>query len=166
NPECASLNAVAYDSAHQRLYVTERHAGPWGETAVHVWRIDASAPAVPQPDVKVNGHDTAMTVPSDEWMDITVGLDAGGMAGQAADWWILIGTPFCWCYLDPAASWTPGVDVTWQGPIGSFNPVSLLALSGLPPGGYFFCFGVDMTVDGAISSNLYFDYVEVTVVEN
>lgn len=166
NPECASLNAVAYDEANQRLYVTERQAGPWGETAVHVWSVDAAASPDPIPDVKVNGLDGSVTVAPHDLLDITVGLEAGGMAGQSADWWLLIGTPFCWCYLDPQTSWTPGLDVTWQGPIGSFSPLTILALTGLPPGGYFFCFGIDMTVDGSISSNLYFDYVEVNIVEN
>ncbi|MFQ6094430.1 MAG: DNRLRE domain-containing protein, partial [bacterium] len=38
--ECAILGAVAYDWERGLMYVTEQEAGPWGETAVHVWRVE------------------------------------------------------------------------------------------------------------------------------
>jgi hypothetical protein len=38
--ECAVLGAAAHDSDGGLIYVTERDAGPSGETAVHVWRVD------------------------------------------------------------------------------------------------------------------------------
>jgi hypothetical protein len=38
-PDCARLGAVAYDPSERLLYVAERQAGPWGETAVHVWEV-------------------------------------------------------------------------------------------------------------------------------
>jgi len=37
--ECAMLGAAAYDRQNGCLYVTEQAAGPWGETAVHVWQV-------------------------------------------------------------------------------------------------------------------------------
>lgn len=37
--ECAILGAVAYDRERGLLYVAEREAGPWGETVVHVWKV-------------------------------------------------------------------------------------------------------------------------------
>jgi hypothetical protein len=36
---CARLNAVAYDADRNLIYVTESEAGPWGETAIHVWEV-------------------------------------------------------------------------------------------------------------------------------
>ncbi len=39
NPECGVLGDAAYDRERGFLYVTEREAGPWGETVVHVWEI-------------------------------------------------------------------------------------------------------------------------------
>lgn len=39
NPACAIPSAVAYDNIRRLLYITEREAGPSGETVVHVWRI-------------------------------------------------------------------------------------------------------------------------------
>jgi hypothetical protein len=38
--ECALLGAAAHDPARGLIYATEQEAGPWGETAVHVWRVD------------------------------------------------------------------------------------------------------------------------------
>ncbi len=37
--ECAILGAAAYDQERGLIYVTEQEAGPWGETAVHVWEV-------------------------------------------------------------------------------------------------------------------------------
>jgi hypothetical protein len=39
-PECAVLGAAAYDQQRGLIYVAEQEAGPWGETAVHVWRVE------------------------------------------------------------------------------------------------------------------------------
>jgi hypothetical protein len=38
-PQCAVLGAAAYDQERRLIYVTEQQAGPWGETAVHVWQV-------------------------------------------------------------------------------------------------------------------------------
>lgn len=43
NDSCGLLNGVVYDAVNQLVYVTENNAGPWGETAVHVWRISDNA---------------------------------------------------------------------------------------------------------------------------
>lgn len=40
DPACAVFGAAAYDRERALLYVTEQTAGPWGETAVHVWRVE------------------------------------------------------------------------------------------------------------------------------
>jgi hypothetical protein len=37
--DCGQLRGVAYDADRRLLYVTERAAGPFGETAVHVWEV-------------------------------------------------------------------------------------------------------------------------------
>ncbi len=39
NPGCASAGAVAYDESRGIVYVAEQEAGPYGETAVHVWKV-------------------------------------------------------------------------------------------------------------------------------
>jgi hypothetical protein len=39
DPDCGFLSAAAHDREHNLLYVAEQTAGPWGETAIHVWRI-------------------------------------------------------------------------------------------------------------------------------
>ncbi len=39
DPDCGRLRGVAYDPERQLIYVTERSAGPFGETVVHVWEV-------------------------------------------------------------------------------------------------------------------------------
>jgi len=39
DPDCGRLRGVAYDAVSRLIYVTERAAGPFGETAVHVWEL-------------------------------------------------------------------------------------------------------------------------------
>jgi hypothetical protein len=39
DPTCARFGAVAHDREMGLLYATEREAGSWGETIVHVWEI-------------------------------------------------------------------------------------------------------------------------------
>ena len=38
--ECNFLGAAAYDRERNFVYVTEREAGPFGETVVHVWQVE------------------------------------------------------------------------------------------------------------------------------
>lgn len=40
DPDCGRLAGVAYDPANGLIYVTEAEAGEFGETAVHVWRVE------------------------------------------------------------------------------------------------------------------------------
>jgi hypothetical protein len=39
DPDCGFLSAAAYDRDRGLLYVAEQTAGPWGETAIHVWQV-------------------------------------------------------------------------------------------------------------------------------
>jgi len=39
DPDCGVLGAVAHDRERGLLYVAEQAAGPWGETAIHVWQV-------------------------------------------------------------------------------------------------------------------------------
>ncbi len=41
NPTCGILGAAAYDATRGLIYAAEQEAGPDGQIAVHVWRIDA-----------------------------------------------------------------------------------------------------------------------------
>lgn len=47
---CGTLESIAYDQANGMIYVAESKAGPWGETAVHVWSLgDGDPTATPTP---------------------------------------------------------------------------------------------------------------------
>jgi len=39
DPDCGVMSAVAFDRGHQLIYVAEREAGEWGDTAIHVWKV-------------------------------------------------------------------------------------------------------------------------------
>jgi hypothetical protein len=40
DPDCGRPSAVAYDEANHLIYVTEAAVGPFGQTAVHVWKVE------------------------------------------------------------------------------------------------------------------------------
>ena len=42
DPDCGFLSAVAVDRERGLIYVAERTAGPFGETAIHVWEVGGS----------------------------------------------------------------------------------------------------------------------------
>src|SRR6056297_2816183 len=42
----------------------------------------------PDPDIKINGSDSTITVSSAENISITISLNPGTREGQIADWWI------------------------------------------------------------------------------
>ncbi len=122
----------------------------------------------PLPDIKGNGSDGPITLPSSDTLLITVKLDTGGYEGQSADWWVVASTPFSpphdWYYYDLSLDWKPGFDVTYQGPLVALLTYEVLNISGLPTGTYVFYFGVDMIMNGALDiSDIYYDSVEVTI---
>jgi hypothetical protein len=124
----------------------------------------------PVPDIKANGSDGPVTLSQDDTLSITGQLNAGSMAGQNADWWVVAKTPFPspndWYHRDPASGWMSGITTTHQRPLFDMNPYEFLCVSGLPIGTYTFYFGVDMRMNGSLDFNeLYYDSVVVNIVE-
>jgi hypothetical protein len=39
DPACGVLGAATYERKRRLLYIAEQGAGPWDETAVHVWKV-------------------------------------------------------------------------------------------------------------------------------
>ena len=101
--------------------------------------------ADPIPDIKVDGSDGPLTVPSSQTVAITIALDPGGQTGVAHDWWIFVqkdwSTTYYWI---PPNTWTPSGT-----PIRSYNGglVSIgsytVAQGKLPVGWYTFTFALD-----------------------
>jgi hypothetical protein len=122
--------------------------------------------ANPIPDVKVNGIDGPLALPSTAPLSATVALDVGGWAGQEADWWLAAFAPSGWWYYNAlAGTWVPGLDVAYQGPLENLSIVTVLPpVAGLPAGTYTFYFGVDLIMNRIFDwGNHVLDMVTVTV---
>jgi hypothetical protein len=100
----------------------------------------------PIPDIKANGTDTYLSVPSTTVVNITVSLDPQGEAGVAHDWWILadfnFGTSSFWWKLP--GTWTKSATPVraYSGPLINITNYSI-AQSTLPVGIWVITFAVD-----------------------
>jgi hypothetical protein len=122
--------------------------------------------ANPIPDVKVNGIDGPLALPSLATLSATVALDTGDRAGEDADWWLAAFAPSGWWYFSAASgTWVQGLGVAYQGPLENLSVVTVLPpVAGLPPGTYTFYFGVDLIRNGIFDVGAHFlDTVTVTV---
>ena len=125
--------------------------------------------ANPIPDIKVNGLDGPLALPSQAALVATVTLDAGGRAGEEADWWLAAETPSGWWYFSAlpgtCGCWVQGLPgVTYQGPLENLSVLPILNVAGLPPGTYTFYFGVDLIRNGIFDLAAHvLDTVTVTV---
>ena len=128
-------------------------------TAIVDIRADEYA-ELPAPDIKANGSDGPITVPSNQAVSITISLDPGCLAGQNADWWIAFYKPFDWLsYVYP--NWVNGIQRCFEAPLVGFSSLELIN-STFSPGDYLFCFVVDENADGNLDIT-WFDCVEVYV---
>ena len=100
---------------------------------------------VPLPDIKIDGQDDHLTIPSTQSVTITISLDPGDQAGVPHDWWIFatmnFTQDFWWKY---PGSWTPSGNPirAYNGgliPLNNFN----LHQGTIPVGWFVFTFAVD-----------------------
>ena len=101
---------------------------------------------VPVPDIKANGSDGIITVSPSDPVSINISLDPGVKAGQNADWWVAVSTPFAspanWYSIDHSAGWMPGINRYDQAPLFDLSPLEVLNTN-LPLGNYTFYFAID-----------------------
>ncbi len=117
---------------------------------------------VPVPDIKVNGQDGSITVTTGAQVSLTASLSPGDQNGKSADWWIVADTPWGPCSF-VSYEWNPGIYPFATAPLVSVAPVEIFN-GYLPAGDYTFYVGVDLTPDGKIDSPIYYDHVQVHVV--
>ena len=129
----------------------------------YVWPVRAGqSGSFGNVDIKANGSDGPVTIGAADKLEITISLNAGGKAGQNADWWAVAATPFGWYHYNGGANtWQPGLIVTYQGALLNLSSYQILDITGLPAGTYTFYFGVDMTMNGTVDGELYSDSVVV-----
>jgi len=121
--------------------------------------------AAPVPDLKVNGSDGPITLTQADTLTVTIALDNGGVTANG-DYWFGINAPFGFIVYNPAG-WGQATAPFRQGPLTSFGPTVLFttSLAGVPTGTYTLYFGVDMTMDGALSvESLTYDTATVNVI--
>lgn len=117
--------------------------------------------AEPVPDIKANGSDGPVIVTTNDTVEITVSLNAGGMSGESCDWWIGAFSPFGNYWVNPSRKWVPSNSPISVGqyPLFDLSETPLLDIP-LPDGLYMFFFVLDDTPDGTFGVTWY-DYVNV-----
>ncbi len=106
---------------------------------------DAPGGSPPIPDIKANGSDTQISVPSTTVVNITVSLDPQGQAGVDYDWWIVaefnFGSQFWWKL---PGTWTKSSMAirAYDGALINISNYSI-AQSTLPAGWWEITFAVD-----------------------
>ncbi len=103
-------------------------------------------PVIPALDIKANGSDGPIVVPPGTPVSITISLDPESKAGQNADWWIAVKTPFdqpldWYTYVYPAG-WQQGIKLCAQAGLFDLSSHEVLNMA-LPVGHYTFYFGID-----------------------
>ena len=121
----------------------------------------------PVPDIKANGLDGSVTISPEDSLTVAISFVPGTYNGEAADWWIIVITPFGpYHYAVDKELWMPGISVASQRLLFGLSSVPILSISGLPTGTYTFIFGVDVVVNGSVDfEHLYYDSVGVNVSE-
>jgi hypothetical protein len=138
------------------------HAGEFDSFITKIYKS-------PVPDIKANGSDGPITITQGDTLAVILELDAGGLNGEDADWWLLMKTsdpkPNNWYYFDmPTHSWMLGRSTTRQGSIFNVSSRKVPKTSGLAPGTYTFFFAVDLAMNGLIDvSQAFYDRVKVTI---
>jgi hypothetical protein len=122
--------------------------------------FSANADAAPSPDLKVNGADSAVTLPATTPVSVRLSLVAGGYAGRRADQWVVARTPSGWWSYAQGA-WKPGFRRFSSGPLGDMPSKEILN-STLPPGEYTIYCAVDDNVDGIFDAT-WWDSVRIRV---
>jgi hypothetical protein len=130
------------------------------------------APTTPLPEIYANNARTSLVIAAGTRLVIDVALNAGALAGSAADWWAAAKSSDGWwhSYQYPSADWI-GVGKSetallpaYQGPLGNLPQFPIFDASDLPPGHYVLYFGFDLDMNGVLDlSQAYYDAVEITV---
>jgi|GEM_PF-1475563 len=101
----------------------------------------------PAPDIKVDGQDGPLTVPSTQSVSMTVSLDPGEMTGVEFDWWIGAVRDsislFCWTYPGTwiyCPGWIPVR--AYDGPLVEISDF-VIHQGTIPVGSWSFVFAVD-----------------------
>ncbi len=155
-----TVQAAGYGATNFSVEISE------GGTVLR--EIELTPLALVSPDIKANGQDGPITIPTTTPLAISVNLNPASYAGQDADWWVAESTPSgSFNYYDlGAGSMTPGLLPTYQGALFGLGSTSLPNPSNLTVGAHTFYFAVDLNMNGSLDmDSMYFDAVRVNVTQ-
>ncbi len=110
----------------------------WGNPNLSM-KIDEGAPIVP--DIKIDGDDGPLSVPSTQAITLTVSLDPGDQAGVRHDWWIHATRTNTFWWTFPGV-WRPNEARAYVGPLTQVNDY-VIAQTAIPQGLWTITFAVD-----------------------
>lgn len=97
----------------------------------------------PIPDIKIDGQDGPLNIPSYQAISMTISLDPGSQAGIRHDWWILAersgGSTFSRIW---PGTWIPGIHRAYDGSLIAVNDFNVYSGT-IPAGTWLFAFSVD-----------------------
>ena len=116
----------------------------------------------PIPDIKIDGDDGPISIPSSKVIDMTISLQPGALNGVTQDWWIVAhkggGGVFSWVYTIPW-HWTNGLQKAHRGPLFALNSYNLRHGT-IPQGTWTIEFAVDDP--NYFYEKTYMDFIEVS----
>jgi hypothetical protein len=138
--------------------------GTYGTSELQHMGVTVFIPALePVPNIKANGQEGSVTVSVNTPVSITASLVPGNKDGKSADWWLALSTPTGW-YSLTSNGWAPGINLLATTPLFNIPPVEII--NGYPPvGDYTFYIVVDMSPNGFVDSPVYYDQVQVHVID-
>lgn len=110
----------------------------WGNPNLSM-KIDEVAPVVA--DIKIDGDDGPLSVPSTQTISLTVSLDPGDQAGVRHDWWIRATRTNTFWWTFPGI-WRPYQVRAYVGPLTQVNDY-VIAQTAIPQGLWTITFAVD-----------------------
>ena len=128
-------------------------------------QVNAGTGGVPVPDVRVNGEDGPLTVPTTEILTLTVSVDPGNMEGVEQDWWLYADFDPPWnprYWYEHPGKWTqsPRTTRAYDGPLSLLEDLVIFSFP-LPRGFWRFTFAIDEKND--IIELTRMDMIEITV---
>ena len=170
-PEFGTVNTLASNTPDTSFPVIGNSAGDYyyrvkPHSPVHGWGdfslldktvVDPSGNP-PVPDIKIDGQDGPLTLPSTQTITMTVHLDPGDMAGTEMDWWVL-GTRYYTFWWTFPGVWKYNQARAYAGPLFNLGSYTITQAQ-IPAGAWTFTFAVDAknnTYEGT-----YFDTIDVT----
>jgi len=113
--------------------------------------------------IKANEGQNRVLVMPNMPLDVTINLSPGSYNGLSADWWLFAETDMGVFHYNLDGNWSPGRQVSYQGPLFEFPDLKVLSMTGLPPGDYKITFALDPIVDGVLNNEAVIDQVDVRI---